>query len=82
MRKYLERSIMIQLGDKNTLENIISEYELVVEVIGVETFKKIAPELIARTCDQFNINGKTRNSFSTYIRFYFDIEDTDGYYSL
>lgn len=77
--KYIEKSLIIQLGNKGTLENIVSEYECVAEVLGYDLFKKIFIELTDRTCKMFNIYDDHVYDFVDYIRFRLGInEDPDS----
>lgn len=73
--KYIEKSLIIELGSKNTLENIVSEYEIVCEVLGYDLFKKIFKELVDRTCKMFNIYDDTVFDFVDYIKFRLDINE-------
>ena len=67
--KYIEKSLIIELGSKNTLENIVSEYECVLEVLGYDLFMKIFSDLVWRTCDMFNIYDDNVFDFTDYVKF-------------
>ena len=77
--KYIEKSLIIELGSKNTLENIVSEYEIVCEVLGYDLFKKIFKELVARTCQMFNIYDDNVFDFVDYIKFRLDINEEEDF---
>lgn len=82
MKQYIEKHICSNLiGGKKTLDNIISEYECVFDVVGRKIFIDIAPELFERTCHIYNLYDDRERDFVTYMRFYFDI-DIEEFYEL
>ena len=67
--KHIEQNLIIELGSKNTLNNIVSEYECVAEVLGYELFMKIFIDLIGRTCKMYNIYDDNALDFAAYVKF-------------
>lgn len=79
MKQYYDRRLSMVFGSSQTFKNVIDEYEIVYDVLGADTFKKIWVELVDRTCNMFNIYDSAVSDFKDYIEMYFNLDDEENY---